>query len=142
MTTTKKVKGTATSMSVGVAMGTGVSLLITCVLSALLTLLALEGKIQENTIGYFSMGILLASSVLGALLSAVKVKRRWMLVCCMTGGIYYLLLLGSTAVFFGGNYQGVGVSGLLVLMGCSISGMLGLRKGRHGDKRYKKYRAC
>lgn len=142
MTTTKKVKGTAKPMPVGVAMGTGASLLITCVLSALLTWSALEGKIAEKTIGYFVMGVLLIASALGALLSAVKVKRRWMLVCCITGCVYYLILLGSTAVFFGGSYKGVGVTGLMVLMGCLISGMLGLKKYKLRDKRFKKYRAC
>ena len=142
MTTANKVKGTAVSMPVGITLGVFLSLLVTVLLAALLTWLELAGQINENSIGYFSIGILLVASVLGPLLSAMKIKRRWMLVCCVTGILYYLTILGITALFFGGNYQGVGVSGLVILIGTLISGMLGLNRGRARDNHRKKYRAC
>ena len=140
MATAKKVKGTAVSIPIGVTSGVCVSLLITFVLAAALTWLALEGKVGEKTIGYIVMGILVISSALGTLLSAARIQRRRMFVCCLTGGIYYLVLLGSTAVFFGGNYRGIGVTGALILAGSLVSGVLGLNANRRGAKRYKKYR--
>ena len=35
--------------------------------------------------------------------------------CLAAGGGYYLCLLAITALFFGGQYQGVGVTALMVL---------------------------
>lgn len=140
MTTIKKVKGTAKTMPMGVTLGVSVSLLITIVLAAVLTWGAIEGKVAEKTIGYMTMGILLISSILGTLLSALKIQRRRMLVCCVTGGVYYLVLLGGTAVFFGGNYRGTGVTGGLVLLGSLISGLLSLNANKRRAGRYKKYR--
>lgn len=140
MTTTKKVKGTAASIPIGVTAGTSTSLLITFASSAALTWLALEGKVTDRMVGYILMGILLAASVIGALFSAVRIQRRWMLVSLLTGGLYYLILLVSTAVFFGGNYRGIGVTGVLVLVGSLIAGCLGLRANGHRTKGYKKYR--
>lgn len=142
MTAAKKVRGTAVSMPAGIVIGVGVSLLATCTFVALLTWLALTGKIEEKAIGYCSMVILLLASMMGALLSAIKVKRRWMLVCLMTGMLYFLILVASTAVFFGGKYQGIGVTGLMVLTGSVASGTLGLKRNRSGDKHYKQYRTC
>ena len=140
MATAKKVKGTAVSIPIGVIQGVIASLSITCGISVVLTWLALGGKVDEKTIGYFVMGTLLISAVLGTLLSILRIQRRRMFVSCVTGGVYYLVLLGSTAVFFGGNYQGVGVTGLVVLIGCLISGILGQKANKHVPKRYKKYR--
>lgn len=142
MTSIKKVKGTAASMPVGVAMGVLTSIIVTFSLAALLTWLAFGGRIEENILGYLVIGVLLIASVLGSLLSAGKVKRRRILVCCLTGLIYYLILLGSTAVFFGGNYRGVGVSGFVVFIGVLTSGLLGLNNDGHRDKRFRKYRTC
>lgn len=140
MTTTKKVKGTAVSIPIGVTAGICTSLLITFASSAALTWLALEGKVSDRMVGYIVMGILLVASVIGALFSAVRIQRRWILVSLLTGGLYYLILLVGTAVFFGGNYRGIGVTGVLVLVGSLIAGCLGLRSNGHRTKGYKKYR--
>lgn len=142
MTTMKKVKGTAISMPVGIVMGVALSALLTCGLAAVVTWLALEGKIEAEEVGYISLVMIVLSSMLGALLSAVKTKRRWMLVCFITGIAYYLTLLCITAIFFGGNYRGCGVTAMLVLIGSVCAGMLGLMKRRFRGSGYKKYHTC
>ena len=141
MKTANKVKGTAVSMPVGVATGTLVSLLTTGGASGLLTWLILNGKAPEASTGYITMGILLMSTILGTLLSAAKIKRRWMLVSCITGMLYFLALLSCTAIFFGGNYQGVGVSALVVLVGSLLTGFVGLKREKGHSRGVKKYRA-
>lgn len=141
MTTTKKVQGTAISIPAGVALGASVSLLLTCMLAVLLTWQLLDGRIEEKILGYALMGIHLIASFAGSSFSAAKTKRRRMLVCCITGAVYFLIMIGITAVLFGGNYQGTGVTGVLVMLGSVASGMLGLTRSRHGQKRYKKYRS-
>lgn len=142
MVTANKAKGTATSMLTGIIFGVLLSLVYTCALAAIVTGLVLNGKIEESIIGYFVMGILITGAALGSLLAAVKIKRRWMMVCLLTGAGFYLTLLISTAVFLGGNYRGLGVSGLLVLIGSLISGIAGLSRNKSRDKGYRKFRNC
>lgn len=142
MTTAKKVSGTASSMPMGIVLGVVLSLAVTCVLAALLAWLVLSGRIDEKIIGYCTMGMLLLASIIGALVAAIRIKRRWMLVCCITGVAYFLCLLIINALFFGGCYQGVTVMGTLVMIGTLVAGMLGLRSAERGEKNYKKYGAC
>lgn len=142
MHTRSQVKGTALPMTFGIVLGTAVSLLITVLLAAILTWLCLEEKVDGDSLGYYVMCILLISSMFGAVLAAVRIKRRRMLVCIVTGAAYFMALLGITAVFFGGIYKGVGVTGILVMMGSAIAGMLGFVKSKRSDKHYKKYRNC
>ena len=142
MKTGKTVKGTAISMPAGIALGVSVSMLLTSIFSAVLTWLMLEGRVSEKAIGYCILGVLIIATIMGALLSAIKVKRRWMLVCCATGVGYYLSLLACTALFFGGNYSGIGVTGVSVFVGSMVTGLLGLARTRNRNKRYKKYRSC
>ena len=142
MTTAKRVQGTAISIPAGVTLGVSVSLAITCALAAVSAWLVLKGKIGDHILGYTLMLILLISTVSGTLLAANKTKRRRMMVCCITGGTYYLLLLAITAVFFGSNYQGAGVTALLILAGSMASAMLGLKKCSKKERRYKKYHNC
>ena len=139
MKTAKKVRGTAVSMPVGIAIGTCVSILITSVLAGVLTWLVLSGRTGDQLIGYISMGIILVASVSGSLLAAIKIKRRRMLVCCVTGAVYYASMLVSTAVFFGGNYRGIGVTGLLILVGSIISGMMDLTWSSGTMRKFNKY---
>ena len=142
METAKKVRGTALSMPKGIALGTLISVMITALLAAVLAWLLMTDKIKKEASGYLMMGIPMLASFLGSWMSAAKIKRRWMLVCSITGGIYFLSLLAVTAICFGGNYQSVGVTGLLVLGGSLLSGMLGLTKGRDSTKSFRKCRTC
>lgn len=140
MVSNKKVTGKALSMPAGLGLGLAVSVVLTIVIAVVITYLLLGEKIPESAIGYGSMAILLLSSALGALIAAGTVKRRWMVVCLAAGGLYFLTLLGITAMFFGGQYQGMGVSALLILAGSGAVGLLGLRGERGVGKRHKKYR--
>ena len=141
MVVNKKVTGKAMSMPAGLALGTGIGLIVTLVMAALGAYLVLGGKLPEKSIGYISMAALLASSALGAIIAATRIKRRWMIVCLSVGTIYYFVLLGWTALFFGGQYQGLGITALLVLIGCGAVGLIGLRKEKGSAKRHRKYRS-
>ena len=142
MKASNKVKGTAVPMPAGVAMGTLTSIVFTGISAVLLTWMILSGKVDETSIGYFSMGIILIGSLIGALLSAGKIKRRRMLVCGITGGAYYFTLILCTLIFFGGNFRGLGVTAIMVLVGSLASGLLGLRKQNRHRRVSKKYRTC
>lgn len=139
MMTTKKTKGTAVSIPAGVTIGVCVSLSITLILAAMLTWIVSKGKVDENVVGYISVGILLFSAILGTLTSSVKIKRRRMLVCCETGALYFASLLAITAIFFGGNFRGIGVTAIVILIGSLIPGVLGGVTRNRDNRRYRKY---
>ena len=135
MTLNQKVTGTAISVPAGIAMGCAVSLLITAVGSMLVAKLISQEVLMDTAIGYGAMIILLLASALGATVSAEKVKRLRLQVCLLTGVAYYGALLAVTARFFGGQYQGMGVTALLVLAGTGTSILLSTR-----EKKTRKYR--
>ena len=132
MTMNQKPTGTAMSMPAGLAVGGIWSLVVTIGLSAVIAKL-IDGEIvEQGSIGYFVISILLIASITGALQSFRKIKRRRMLVCLISGLIYFCVLLSITALCFGGQYQGIGVTGLVVLCGSSCAGLMGLREKKQG----------
>jgi putative membrane protein (TIGR04086 family) len=141
MVTSKKVRGRATPMSAGIAWGVLVTVLTTVLLVAALVWLVLANKIDVAQLGYYIMGILILSSFLGAIVSGLKIKRRWLLVSVVVGGIYYLLLLLMTAFVFGGYFRGVGVTGAMIMLGSVASWGLCVKMNASAGKHTKKYRA-
>ena len=139
MTLNRKVTGRAMSIPAGLAVSATVSLLVTLLVVVIgANLLSKEILIQEN-IGYCAMLALLLGSSLGAVTAAKGIKHRKLAVGMMSGGVYYLLLLGITALFFGGQYQGMGVTLILVLGGSLIGAILANReRGKGTVKRRKK----
>lgn len=140
MVTNRKVKGKALSMPVGLVLGLGVSLVVTLVGSGVITYLVLGEKMGENVIGYGAMVTVLLSAALGALTAVGRIKRRRLLTCLACGGCYFGALLSMTALFFGGQYQGMGVTALLVLGGAGSVALLSLKGEGQGRGRKKKYR--
>ena len=127
MTMNQKPTGTTMSMPAGLAIGGIFSLIITLIMSAIVAKL-IEGEvIAQRNVGYFVIGILLISTIVGALISFGRIKRRRMIVCLISGLIYYCILLSITALCFGGQYQGVAVTGLVILCGSCSAGLMGLR---------------
>lgn len=135
MVVNQKVTGTAKSMPGGLAAGWAASALVT-LLGAIVVAYLLDSEImQMSAIGYGAMFILLAASVLGALLAYRCIRRQRLVVCLVSGGIYFLSLLALTALFFGGQYEGIGVTGLVILGGSLAVGLLGLKQKRGGHRR-------
>ncbi len=136
MVRSQKTTGRATSMPAGLAVGAAVSAGLTFLLTALLAkLLDMETLAWEN-IGYGIMIMLLIASFGGAMVSYAKVKRQRMLVCAASGVIYFAILLSITALFFGGQFEAVGVTAALVFGGSITAGLLGHHGG--GGRRRKR----
>ena len=140
MVMNRKVTGRAMSMPAGIAMGVGVSLLLTLLGAIILGWLIDRELLEVNSIGYGAMIILLVASFTGALTAKLRIKHRLMIVCLLNGGGYFLSLLGVTALFFGGQYQGMGVTLALVLAGAASAGLLHLKKKKSITKGYRKLR--
>ena len=132
----QKVTGTAVTMPMGIGIGCGVSMLLTILGSGLVAKLISMEALQENAIGYGAMMIILLSSISGAGIAVNRVKKRMLQVAALVGGLYYVMLLGATALFFGGQYQGMGVTALLILAGCGVAVLIAGREKK--SKRYRK----
>ena len=128
--------GKAASMPGGLALGAGVSVGVTLVLSAIIAKLVQMEVLRQDQIGYAVMVLLITASSLGAAIAQGKVKHQRVLVCMLSGLIYYVILICITALFFGGQYTGFGVTGLLILGGAGTTALLsGRRKGRGGKRK-------
>lgn len=134
--------GKATSMPVGFFLGGVASLAVTIVTSGILAWLVISQKLPENQIGYGVMVLLALASFSGAKVSYRKIKRQRLVVSMVAGAIYFGILLSMTALFFGGQYNAVGESALMVLCGCALAFLLkkGEKISMKSGKRRKGYR--
>lgn len=139
MVLNKKVTGKASSIPGGLFAGAVVSLVSTLVLAMVTAWLVHTEILREASIGYCVIGILLLSAICGTWIANRKIKRQKLLVCLMSGVIYYAILLSMTALFFGGQYTGMGVTALVVLSGCMVLCVPAPQKGS-GQRRLRKYK--
>lgn len=140
MTKDRNLTGRAMTLPGGAALGALYAFVWTLVSSGILAWLVHSQRIPETAIGYGSMVILLTASVLGAWIAYKKVKRQRAAVSAAAGGMYFIMLLALTALFFGGQYTGVGVTALLILGGSAAAALLGMGKGRSSNPKIRKIR--
>ena len=122
--------GRAVSTPAGLLFGAGVSLAVTLFGTMILAWMVDNEKMQWEKIGYGIMVVILMASFWGSLLSFQKIKRQRLMVCLLSGAAYLAVLLSLTALFFGGQYQAVGVTSALILAGSGAAGLLGVRPQR------------
>ena len=126
----KKVTGKAMGIPAGLGIATLISILFTLVGSAAVSYMVSSEKLSVESIGFASMVILAVAAAIGALYASSAIKRMRLQVCLMAGGCFYLSLLAITALFFGGNYQGMLVTAIIILVSCAIIAVLPTSKGR------------
>lgn len=122
--------GKASSMYEGLLTGGVISLSLTVLLTGLLAKLVEMEKIPLEKVGYGIMIVLLTASYAAAVTAAGKVKRRILLVSMASGAVYLGELLVITALFFGGQYQAVGVTAALILSGSTAAALIYANKTR------------
>lgn len=115
------------SIAAGIGIGVGVSMLMTLILTAVLALLISREYLAESSLGVSTIVIQLISSLVGAWIAYRQIKSKRLAVCLGAALGYFLLLLGCTALFFNGQYQGVGGSAVAILIGGLTVGLLGLK---------------
>lgn len=136
MTKNKRVTGTAMSMPGGIALGVGISVAITIIGAAILAWLLASERMSETALGYGIMLVLVLASAAGAMTACGAVKRRKLMVSGICCAGYYLALL-CVALVFGGQFEGMLVHAVLVLLGGGISVILGLAGNKSGARKYK-----
>lgn len=142
MVMNQKLTGTASEMPSGLLKGALVGIAITLAGAAVMSALILREVLQETAIGYSAMGVILISAFAGAMVAMNTVKQRPAVVAVLSGLIYYAVLLGANALFFKGEYEGLGVTALLVLAGVGTALLLKMkpRKGRRPSVRKNRHR--
>ncbi len=138
MVRTQKATGRASSMPVGLLWGAGVSLGVTVAGAVMIARLVLSQTWEEGAAGYAIMVMLILGAFLGAVTASGKIKRQRLAVCAAAGAIYFLQLMSITALFFGGQYEAVGVTGLLILCGSMLAVLAGKQPQNPGKKRRRK----
>ena len=136
----QKRSGTALSIPVGLGVGLLVGLLVTVAGAAFTAWLIAAEKIGEGSAGYAAMVILALAAGLDALSAVYLIKKQRLQVSMRSGVCYYLSLLGMTALFFGGQYQGMGVSAIIVLAICAVIAFLPTKSCMKNGKRKRVYR--
>lgn len=113
----QKPSGRTMTMPGGLAAGVSLGLLLTVLLSAVLAKLADMELVREEQLGYGIVILLLLSSSTASAFSYARIRRRKLPVFVLSGLIYLLSLLALTALFFGGQFHGVGATALVVMGG-------------------------
>lgn len=139
MVADRKVTGKAASMPAGILIGACAGLALTIAEAVGFGCLISKEVLQENSIGYCAMIMILTSSFLCAMLASAKIKHRKLYVCVLCSALYYLILLSMNALFFNGQYQGMGVTALLVAAGGGTAALTCLKQPKM-KKRKRTYR--
>lgn len=134
MVRSQKVTGRTSSIPAGLAAGAAVSTVVTGIGTVLLALLLDRETISWEAIGYGILTMILLAAYLGALCAYSRIRRRKAAVCFLSGLTYFGILLMVTALFFGGQYEAVGVTGLLVAGGSGCAAITGIGQGRGGRR--------
>ena len=134
-----KQSGRAMSMTSGILVGT-ITALITGIIGICITAKLIEMEIiAYQKIGYGALITLVVSSWIGSITSIKRVKRQKNIAAILTGLCYYGLLLVIVAAFFGGEYNGVAETGLLILCGNILSILFESGNKNRGNRIRKKY---
>lgn len=136
MTVNARPTGRASSIPAGLAWGGFAALTVTLLGTFLTAKMIDTGAVQWNQSGYCVMVIVLAAAWTGAFTATGKVKRRRLLMALGAGMVYMASLLIMTALFFGGQYSGVGETGLLIFCG-SLLGIITPMGKKTGKNRRK-----
>ena len=141
MVSNHKVTGRTFSIPAGIALGTLGSMVVTIFLAALIAWMVKAEHLPPENIGYGIMLLLAIASFTGAWIAWNKIKRKRLMVCLLSGAAYFTVLLSMTALFFGGQYAGVGETALMILCGCLLRAMwTGHTKSRAYKHTIRKHR--
>lgn len=138
MVRNRKPTGRAAGMPAGIGIGIAAAAGLTVAGAAVIAAMLNGGMIAKDAVGYGAMIILLASSMIGSGIAAALIKHRRLAVSLLCGAGFFGLLLLTSAVFFGGQYQGILPTALLVFGGSAAAALLGdLPAGNRISRRHK-----
>ncbi|MBE6976078.1 MAG: hypothetical protein E7439_02635 [Ruminococcaceae bacterium] len=137
MVKAKKVTGKASAVPIGIGLGVLISLVLTLLGGMGVASLLAGESIGMEALGFWRMALQFIAAFAGAVVTAVKIKHQIMPMSLITGGGYFLTLLAMNALFFGGQYQGVLVTGLMILLGSVLAAWIVGRGGNTPKRKHK-----
>ena len=138
MVVNQKVTGRASSVPGGLATGVTIGLGITLITSYLAAFMASRELLDRGAFGYCAIAVLLLASFVDAKIAVAKIKKMPLKMAAASGLLLYVLLLSLTALFFGGQYDAMGATLIVVLIGSGAGGVLCPGKPGRGKRKYHK----
>ena len=129
-----KATGRSSSLGSGIAAGVAAALALTLLLGALLALFISREVVRQESLGYGVMVILFLAAALGSRLAYGKVRHQRPLVFLLTAVSYLVSLTAITALFFGGQFEGIFPTAMLIIGGSGTAFLLpgqGRSPGKH-----------
>jgi hypothetical protein len=78
------------------------------------------------------------ASASGAFVTAQFVGKQRLIMCILSGGCGYVILVGITALAFGGQYAGLGVTALMAVLGSMLVAAMGVLPEKGSKRRGRK----
>ena len=112
-------------------------MVLTVLLGCLLAVLIAKEVLPEENVGYGVMAVLFVSSAVGSTVAYKRIRHRRLMVFVLSGICYLVTLTGLTALFFGGQYEGIFPTAMLIIGGTGVAFLRSASKGRGGKPRKK-----
>lgn len=139
MLTNQKPTGMSSGIPGGLALGVLAAMVLTVLLGCLLAVLIAKEVLPEENVGYGVMAVLFVSSAIGSTVAYKRIRHRRLMVFVLSGICYLVTLTGLTALFFGGQYEGIFPTAMLIIGGTGVAFLRSASTGR-GWKPHKKSR--
>lgn len=123
MKTYSRMNNSCKSIIFGAGIGGLISVFVTLMGTAAVAWLIDGEKLTESSIGLGAAAVLLVATIIGCVVAIAVVGKRKLITAAATGAVYLLSLFALTALFFGGQYVGVGYS-LLMIAGAVFASVL------------------
>ena len=124
----------SSSLGGGIAAGVAAALALTLLLGALLAFFISREVVQQEQLGYGVMVILFLAAALGCRLAYRRIQHRRLLVFLLAALGYLVSLTAITALFFGGQFEGIFPTAMLIIGGSGTAFLLpghGSGMGKH-----------
>ena len=132
------VTGKTMSVPGGLALSGAISMVITLLISMLLANLLDRQQLSWEQAGYWIMAMLFAAAFAGGKAAIAAIRRQRLAVSAMSGLLYWGLLLCITALFFGGNFNAVLETALIIIAGSGCAAMVSLPQKKSRGRRIRK----
>ena len=129
----RKLKRTDSVLWTSILWGAAMSFLVTLSGCGIIASLVLGERIEESTIGYAIMPMMILASYAGSYIGCKKANKQRLMISLLVGCVYLAVLLSMNAMLFSGKYQAIGETLLLVMCGCILCAMWTSR-GKTGNR--------
>ena len=141
MNTKRKINVRGNSTLRGMTVGITGCALTTLMSTVIFAWMISKKVIPEENIIYCTMVILLISAITGSKIVTSKCDKKAATGICL-GIVYLAMMLIVTTIFFGAQYQRIGVTTIIVLVGCVLAAMLSKSDRKNHKFKKSKTKRC